>query len=909
MRQTKETKRNLPGGWSIFYYILLLFAISCTQAEVMDDDSQEQTGEVEAAFDLRIMAGTTPVSRSFTMTANGFTVADTLTQIALDSLKTRAGTDKEQAINNVWVGQYDDSGNLMSCDYITSILADNQVIIKLKPSPMVACHIWFVTNADDLSTIPAIQTESGLKEHRLSCVTATGGLEGDACTMTGMWSGIVPKTGISVDKANAVSLTRLMAKITFHYVITTTPGFSFVPTSVKLVNVPDKSQIETPVSPLSTPLIYSGETGSSGTTMSWYLPENMAGNGDAVSSLKERIAEGVKSPATYIELAGDAVQGGVSYSNVAIRFYPGDKNKLDNYDIERNGHYTMDIALGGLDLSDKRITIGDIPEIQNPGNLPAAKGETAEVQITARQGQKWMLDLPLWLSATIEGKTQSASPGSILSYQGPCKVTFKTEESNPKAEIRSIDFPIAVEEGKPEQTLTLTQDASVLNVPATPVRIGAVPGSVADFSFTATAGLQWDAILGADWLEWNGGVDPALDNNGWKETTTMPQTCTIVAGSVNPSKNVRKGLIMVRAGASIGDPDYAGLRNNIIVEQDGSVVNNNSVAVVAAPVAGTVTFSATPGLPWTATSDVPWITVNTPGGESTVAVDNAVSFNTTELNPNGTQRTGTITVTAGERPDSPVGTLAVNQAASEFSVVNPKVLIPRLGGSVTGTVTTSPGLRWTITPDVSNKMTVSPVSGIGTTELTFETSYVNNDYNRIESFTVSVTGASSLRTAKIKVTQAGFPKATINQAAVNSYKLRTTNYTAYPPFDKEGSDFRGISSTCTLTKEYSIEVEMTEYRHNEAVPYSEARNYCNNKGGGWRLPTMIELKAMYDNRAALQAIPGFVPFIAASYWTYGYYNRTSSQRCLIQFSPAGIFTYTGISGGQPIRCVRDLPVN
>lgn len=634
----------------------------------------------------------------------------------------------------------------------------------------------------------------------------------------------------------------------------------------------------------------------------------MAGNGDVVSSLKERIAEGVKFPATYIELAGDAVQGGVNYSEVAIRFYLGDENRLDNYDIERNGHYTMNIALGGLDLSDKRITIGKIPEIQNPGSLPAAKGETAEVQITARQGQKWMLDLPLWLSATIEGKTQSVSPGSTLSYQGPCKVTFKTEESNPKAEIRSVNFPIAVEDGKPEQTLTLIQDASVLNVPAMPVRIGAVSGSVADFSFTATAGLQWDAILGADWLEWNGGIDPALDNNGWKETTTMPQTCTIVAGSVNPSKNIRKGSVMIRAGASIGDPDYAGLRNNIIVEQDGSVVNDNSVEVVATPVAGTVTFSATPGLPWTAASDVSWITVNTPGGESTAAVGNAVSFNTTEVNPNGTQRTGTITVTAGERPDSPVGTLAVKQDASEFSVTSATGIIDKDGNtSVNGSITATEGLQWTISPTTSNDITVSPASGAGSTVLKF-TAKANTGYARTGTFTVSVTGAA--RTAKVQAKQAlGIRNmVTINQAVVNSYKQKTTNYAEYPPFNNEGSDFRGISYNCTLTKEYSIEVEKTEYRHNEAVPYSEARNYCNNKGGGWRLPTMIELKAVYDNRAALQAISGFVPFIAASYWTSSYHYG-SSQRCVIQFSPAGVFSYTGTIGGQPVRCVRDLPVN
>ncbi|WP_075557685.1 DUF1566 domain-containing protein [Parabacteroides timonensis] len=151
---------------------------------------------------------------------------------------------------------------------------------------------------------------------------------------------------------------------------------------------------------------------------------------------------------------------------------------------------------------------------------------------------------------------------------------------------------------------------------------------------------------------------------------------------------------------------------------------------------------------------------------------------------------------------------------------------------------------------------------------------------------------------------------TVNQDLADAYKNAQPNLTAYPPFNYDGgastgttgSDRNGVSSSCTVSKTYSIEVEKTE--RGSYSDYATAISYCSGKGSGWRVPTMIELKAIYDNKTTLQN-NGCASFSSNGYWSSSVYDGYSSDRCELYFSNGGFGNaYTG--SNQGVRCVRDI---
>ena len=376
MKQITVTKLSC----TLFIFFLL---VACTEAEVMGGNhSGQQTGEVETTFNLEVTPSQVPMTRSITFTAQGSTTVDTM--------QTRSVTDlpdaQEKKVAGLWIGQYDAAGTtLLSHQYIESVTG-TEVTAKLVATTG-NCNVRFVANAGDLGNI---NTEALLNTTTLSYASTDDGRPAsNLFAMTGTWTGSI--SGETTQQTiPTVELTRLAAKITFTYKINGT-GFSFEPTSVSLKNVPDQSQVGELTKQLVSSVnygTYTGTTSTTGATMYWYLPENMAGTGTpAVNSEKEKTGQSVGiANATYIELFGDAVQNGVKYENVAFRFYPGTNE--NDYNIKRNDHFIMSIDLKGLDISDKRITVGAIPPItvSPEGNLPAAAGGTQEVQITSRAG-------------------------------------------------------------------------------------------------------------------------------------------------------------------------------------------------------------------------------------------------------------------------------------------------------------------------------------------------------------------------------------------------------------------------------------------------------------------------------------------------------------------------------------------
>ena len=468
-------------------WVWLLLAVSCTRTEVEEKDLPPHPAkEVEAVFNLNVLANRPLQTRSITFTPEGTFEIDSVAPGMTDSVATKSPTalteGDESMISQLWVGQYDASGNRVFSHYISPMVGTT-VNLRLKESGEATHHVWFVANCDDLGEIA---TETALKEHVFTYASTAEGLpENRLCGMTGMWSGVIRDNGV---ESIGVDMIRTVAKISFSYLIGG-DAFSFKPSSVKLKSVPDKMRMEEMTTQLTDVTYgeYTGESSADGATMHWYLPENRAGvvtGENAAASEKEKTGRGV-SNATCIELTGTAIQGGVTYENVTFRFFPGSKD-MNDYNIKRNHYYTMSVTLKGIDVTDQRITVGTIPPIDLDGlqPMPAGKGGTTELQITARPGEQWSIKLPDWLSALIDNTIQ-AGYGARIDHQGPAKIVFKAETANPTAEPRS--FPFKMNATGKEQNIEIVQEGSTLEVGST-ISLDAASGSEGQSSLLSQKG-------------------------------------------------------------------------------------------------------------------------------------------------------------------------------------------------------------------------------------------------------------------------------------------------------------------------------------------------------------------------------------------------------------------------------------
>ena len=353
----------------------------------------------------------------------------------------------------------------------------------------------------------------------------------------------------------------------------------------------------------------------------------------------------------------------------------------------------------GIDVTDQRITVGTIPPIDTGGlqPMPAGKGGTTGLQVTARPGDEWTIKLPNWLSALLNDNIPVGYGANII-HQGPAKIVFKAETANPTAQQRSFSFQMNVT-GE-EQNIKIVQEGSTLNV-GSAISLEAASGSEGQSTFTLTKGLNWRALLSDGWLSWASGD---LANSG-DEATGGEQILKVKAASSNPYASARTGSITVEGGGSVGSSTYNDLKKEISVEQIGSTVTcpTQPVEVSAeGAIDASSQFTATPYLPWKITvSEVDnWIGLTgQTTGQTTTNPQNVV-FNV-PVNPNSEERTGAIIVRVGDESKGPTGNIAVQQAASSLTVDEvPTSLAPTAEASGSVAFTATKGLSYIIThPD------------------------------------------------------------------------------------------------------------------------------------------------------------------------------------------------------------------
>lgn len=333
-----------------YLLISLLLLASCTQ-DLLENSIDKQKGEeVTAHFSLN----TAPMQ--LIKWDKGVTTRST-----------DATTVAENQITDVWIVQFDNSGNFMKKEYCSRF--DNTTF----DAPLAVnatgttSTIYFVANVGPSMTAP--DNEAAFKTQVSSFATEADLLVTDPATskksipMYGVLTAVtVPSTGY-IDPLS-VTLYHILAKVTVNYTIDSSSNFGLE--SIQLRNVPQSIQYFPPAAAANTAttsiavrdMVAEATTATTGTLV-YYIPENQRGigtNTDAANNERLKDGTGVTN-ATYIEFKGH-VTGKQAGDVVTFDLYLG-ADDYNNYNLVRNTKYEATVNITDCSLSDRRISVAE----------------------------------------------------------------------------------------------------------------------------------------------------------------------------------------------------------------------------------------------------------------------------------------------------------------------------------------------------------------------------------------------------------------------------------------------------------------------------------------------------------------------------------------------------------------------
>lgn len=160
---------------------------------------------------------------------------------------------------------------------------------------------------------------------------------------------------ISSDTNITIPLKRLVAKVNVNVEVASSATDDIVIESIQMMNVPTVCAMfkDNYYSNMSS-VDYQAQSCSDGSSFTFYIPENMQGTNNAITSQTEKGGDNAPSNATYLHLTA-TVNGLPTEYDI---FLGG--NTTTDFNIRRNTEYDIDITLSGMDSSDWRVTAVDI---------------------------------------------------------------------------------------------------------------------------------------------------------------------------------------------------------------------------------------------------------------------------------------------------------------------------------------------------------------------------------------------------------------------------------------------------------------------------------------------------------------------------------------------------------------------
>ena len=305
---------------------------------------------------------------------------ESMGEVAMDT-RAVSGVD-ETRIKDLWVIQFNADGTelLQTPQYITTVTSwGTSYKVRAKIIKTSDSSLYFIANTGDSTLYSDVTTLADVESKTLAVTNEASLAPGNALPMCGCYTG-APSASVS-----DVAMKRAMAKVTFK-LAADIPGGSFVPTSVKVYNVPmalqpfrDTSKLDPGASEAdcypATSVGFIGEFAdltpedktltATAKECGWcYLPENGRGTGSATDQTQKTAAtalggaEGQGNYATYIEIVGDYTSDlGYKYTGNIYRIYLG-SDAVKDYNVLRNTHYTVTATIKGLNEMDARVTVG-----------------------------------------------------------------------------------------------------------------------------------------------------------------------------------------------------------------------------------------------------------------------------------------------------------------------------------------------------------------------------------------------------------------------------------------------------------------------------------------------------------------------------------------------------------------------
>lgn len=332
--------------------LLLLVSLltSCTQDILTADVHKVKGQEVTAHFTL----STAPMQQI--SINNGVTTRST-----------DAATVEDDKITDMWVVQFDNSGNYMKKEYFVNVnLAGFNPSLSVNSSGTTST-IYFLANIGNVLDTP--DSESTFKTQMKSFTNDTQLLisADNGKKNVPLYAKLSPVTILASGYLDnmSVTLTRMLARVSIAYTITDNAYSQLSLETVRLCNVPTGLTFVPPTSAAGASattsfslqnLATEAVTASTG-TLTFYIPENQRGEGtNSAAEHNERLKDGTgTSNATYVEFAGHTIgkRGG---EKVTFRYYLG-ANNYNEYNVVRNFKYDITLSIDGVSPADRRFTI------------------------------------------------------------------------------------------------------------------------------------------------------------------------------------------------------------------------------------------------------------------------------------------------------------------------------------------------------------------------------------------------------------------------------------------------------------------------------------------------------------------------------------------------------------------------
>ncbi|WP_321332215.1 fimbrial protein [uncultured Bacteroides sp.] len=629
--------------WTLLIITLIFPLLSgCTGDDLGYSDARK--GEiVQMHFNLQLvrMGSASSATTKATSSSRGeaLSVAMGLSdKESTGTTRSSTGID-EYAINEVCIFQFDGTlptSTLVAKEYHSS--PDNTNLETTLTESSNDQTVYVVANVgEDIISDYTVGTTTiaDFQASTLGFATEASVTSGTDLPMIGTY------TGATMPGLYSVSLTRMVAKLSFTCNVSlTNTSDAFTLEAVQLCSVPNVAQMAVPTgtypanatSDTDKYAYYMAEAAyTAGSTLTWYLPENLRGTVSAISNVQDKNKTNAPAFSTYIEVYGIYTPSGGTSEHITYRIYPG-ANFTTDFNLIRNTAYNISMTIKGMNEADGRVTVENLSNsyIVAPGattNILVRRANESPIAITGAtltngtyyqilSGTTWTASL-LWESTTgLVSITNTIGTGPTGRFTVRANTPTGSDGGNAVVQIKNSSdqvlwsWHIWVTSYNPDGGgTTYSRSNGTKTYVFMDRNLGATAAATSTSSDQAASvsGLfyQWgrkDPFPGANAWNITAGTDPAVVYSATGTNMNVLANAQAVAVSTNLTNSVRNPFVFYEGPSSPYD-----WYTNTISSQNNNLWGDGTIS--ATTFAAKTVFDPCPSgwrvPPWTGSAS-PW---------------------------------------------------------------------------------------------------------------------------------------------------------------------------------------------------------------------------------------------------------------------------------------------------------------